>query len=51
VADFYANRAWAHHLRGEFAEALRDADKSLELDPNCAFAVEGRARALKALGR
>jgi TonB family protein len=47
----YNERAWAYFKMGNAAQGLPDVEKSLELDPNLARALDTRAHIFEALGR
>jgi len=47
----YNNRAWALLKAGKAEEAVPDAEKSLELNPNSAPALDTRGSIFEALGR
>ena len=50
-AEGYNQRAFAHFLRGDYARALADLDRALDLQPLHVAAQSGRALALMNLGR
>ena len=49
-AEGYNQRAFASYLAQDFASALVDLDRALELSPNHAAAMSGKALALMGLG-
>jgi tetratricopeptide (TPR) repeat protein len=51
TADEYNSRAWAHFKLGKAEQALPDAEKSLELRPNNAYALDTRGHVFEALKR
>lgn len=51
LATFYKNRAAAHLKLEKYEQAVRDCDKSLELEPNEPKALFRRAQAKEHLGR
>lgn len=50
-AEGYNQRAFAHFLRQDFAAALPDLDRAIELSPRHIGALSGRALALIGLGK
>jgi tetratricopeptide (TPR) repeat protein/membrane protease YdiL (CAAX protease family) len=48
---YYANRAWVHNLRRDFAAALSDSDQALAINPKYSFAHQQRATAIGGLVR
>ncbi|AZV78776.1 tetratricopeptide repeat protein [Parasedimentitalea marina] len=50
-AEGYNQRAFVHFLRQDFAAALTDLDRALELSPRHVAALSGRALALLGLSR
>lgn len=50
-AEGYNQRAFVHYLRRDFAAALADLDRALELDPRHVAALSGRALSLYGLAR
>ena len=47
----YNERAWAYFRMGKAAQGLPDVEKSLELDPNFARALDTRGHIFETLGR
>ncbi|NIZ15325.1 tetratricopeptide repeat protein [Phaeobacter sp. HF9A] len=50
-AEGYNQRAFVHYLRRDFAAALADLDRALELSPRHVAALSGRALSLLGLSR
>ena len=50
-AEGYNQRAFASYLRQDFAAALVDLDRAIELSPNHIAAISGRGLTLMGLGR
>lgn len=50
-AEGYNQRAFVYYLNQEFAAALPDLDRTLELSPNHVAALAGKALTLMGLGR
>jgi len=50
-AAAYNNRAWAYFTAGKAAQGLPDVEKSLELRPDFARALDTRGSIFEALGR
>ena len=50
-AEGYNQRAFVNYLRQDFAPALKDLDRAIELSPNHIAALSGRALTLLGLGR
>lgn len=51
LARAYAMRALSYSIIGDFTSAIRDYDKSIDLDPNNAIALNNRAWALFKAGQ
>ena len=50
-AEALNNRAWSHFQAGQLAEALADANRSIDATPTNGYAFDTRGQILEALGR